>query len=81
MGFTMSQPPHSNDEHSSEPLTKKLPSALQTAAVAARRGGGVGGQHGGQHVQWEARTVGGGTYWAGGRWVNGEAGWADTPQG
>ena len=54
MGFTMSRPLHSNDERSSEPLTKKLPGALQTAA-AARRGGGVGGQHGGRHVQWEAR--------------------------
>ena len=58
MGFTMSRPPHSNDERSSEPLTKKLPSALQTAAVVARRGGGVGGQRGGRHIQWEARTVG-----------------------
>ena len=55
----MSQPPHSNDERSSEPLTKKLPGTLQMAVAAARRGGGVGGQHGGWHVQWEARTVGG----------------------
>ena len=55
----MSRPPHSNNERSSEPLTKKLPGALQTAAAVARRGGGVGGQHGGQHVQWEACTVGG----------------------
>ena len=27
--------------------------------VAHCRGGGIGGQHGGWHVQWEARTVGG----------------------
>ena len=74
MGFTMSQPPHSNDERSSEPLTKKLPSMLQMAA-AARRGGGVGGQHGGQHIQWEAHTVGGRHVL--GRWQVGEwRGWA-----
>ena len=56
----MSRPSHSNDERSSEPLTKKLPSTLQTVVVAAvaHRGGGIGGQHGGRHVQWEARTVG-----------------------
>ena len=35
-----------------------------------------GGTYSGRHVQWA-----GGMYWAGGRWVNGEAGWADTPQG
>ena len=55
----MSRPLHSNDERSSEPLTKKFPGVLQmVAAAAARRGGGVGGQHGGRHVQWEAHTVG-----------------------
>ena len=32
-----------------------------------------GGTYSGRHVQWA-----GGTYWAGGRWVNGEAGRADT---
>ena len=73
----MSQPPHSNDEHSSEPLTKKLPSVLQTAVAAAvaRRGGGVGGQHGGRHVQWEARTVGRG-HVLGRRQVGEWRGWA-----
>ena len=39
-------------------MEKKEGGVLQTAA-AARRGGGVGGQHGGWHVQWEAHTVGG----------------------
>ena len=72
----MSRPSHSNDERSSEPLTKKLPGTLQTVVVvaAACRGGGVGGQHGGQHVQWEARIVGGQHVL--GRWQVGEwRGW------
>ena len=37
-------------------MEKKEGGALKT--VAARRGGGVGGQHGGRHIQWEAHTVG-----------------------
>ena len=42
-------------------MEKKEGGALQTAVVAAAacRGGGVGGQNGGWHIQWEARTVGG----------------------
>ena len=41
-------------------MEKKEGGTSKMAAVAvARRGGGVGGQHGGWHVQWEARTVGG----------------------
>ena len=58
-------------------MEKKGGSALKTvvAAAAARRGGGVGGQHGGWHVQWEARTVGGRHVL--GRWQVGEwRGWA-----
>ena len=39
-------------------MEKKEGGMLKTVAVA-HRGGGVGGQHGGQHVQWEACTVGG----------------------
>ena len=41
-------------------MEKKESGTLKMVAVAAaaRRGGGVGGQHGGWHVQWEARTVG-----------------------
>ena len=40
-------------------MEKKEGGMLKTAAVAAHRGGGVGGQHGGRHIQWEPRTVGG----------------------
>ena len=41
-------------------MKKKEGGALKMAAVVvACREGGVGGQHGGQHIQWEARTVGG----------------------
>ena len=35
-----------------------------------------GSMYSGRHIQWV-----GGTYWAGGRWVNGEARWVDTLQG
>ena len=39
-------------------MEKKEGSALKMAAVVAHRGGGVGGQHGGWHIQWETCTVG-----------------------
>ena len=39
-------------------MEKKEGSTLKTAVAATCRGGEVGGQHGGRHVQWEACTVG-----------------------
>ena len=51
-------------------MEKKEGGTLKMVAAATRREGGVGGQHGGQHVQWEARTVGGQHVL--GRWQVGE---------
>ena len=57
-------------------MEKKEGGMLKTAVAAvACRGGGVGGQHGGRHVQWEAHTVGG-RHVLGRRQVGEWRGWA-----
>ena len=58
-------------------MEKKEGGVLKMAvAVAAHRGGGVGCQHGGWHVQWEVRTVGG-QHILGRQQVGEWRGWAD----